>query len=99
MPDPATVKRALRALATDAVEPKDAIIDRAATAVDDIDRTGTFVDRHGIESLERAIEVAERRGDRERTRRGQRALAAFEWFRRAARGSSDADGIPLREKG
>ena len=88
MADPAAVKRALRALATDDVEPdvRDGTIDRAAAAVDDVGRAAAFLDRHGTEPLAEAIASAERRGDRERARRGQRALAAFEWFRRAARG-------------
>ena len=88
MADPAAVKRALRALATEAAEPaaRNGTIDHAAAAVDDVDRAAAFHDRHGTDPLAAAIRAAERRGDRERARRGQRALAAFEWFRRAARG-------------
>ena len=95
MADPTAVKRALRALVADVTGPAgpadpDRTVERAATAVADVERAATFLDRQGTESLADAIEAAERRGDRKRARRGQRALAAFERFRRAAGG----DGSP-----
>ncbi|AZH24864.1 hypothetical protein [Haloplanus aerogenes] len=84
----ADVRAALRALATDeqpAASPADYdAIDEATRALDDVRDAATFVDGGGLSRLRRAIERADRRGDRAAARRGRDALATIERCRRAA---------------
>ncbi|MFB6304441.1 MAG: hypothetical protein ABEH47_04695 [Haloferacaceae archaeon] len=49
----------------------------AAAATRDVSRAATFVDRGGLERLDRAVEAAERAGDREAARIGRAAAAAL----------------------
>jgi hypothetical protein len=57
------------------------VVDSAAAAVADVDGAAAFVETVGLDRLRRAVESVP---DRETRRRGQRALAAFERFRRVA---------------
>lgn len=85
MSDPDSVKRVLADLA---VEPRfdddRAVIERAATAVLDIERAASFVGTTGVTRLETALAAADSRGKRNLVRRGQRALAVIQRFRDAA---------------
>ncbi|WP_323191902.1 hypothetical protein [Halostella sp. PRR32] len=66
------------------------VIDIAAAAVEDIDRAAAFDETVGLTRLRRAVE---RVPDRETKRRGQRALATYQRFRRVAtdeRGPAEA---------
>jgi hypothetical protein len=57
------------------------VVDSAAAAVTAVDEAAAFVETIGLDRLRRAVESVP---DRETRRRGQRALAAFERFRRVA---------------
>ena len=83
MADPTRLKRELARLADDPTN-ADAVIDEAARAVEDLDTATTFVETVGLARLRAAVRTADRRGDGNLARRGQRALAAFEWVRQAA---------------
>lgn len=78
-------------------------IERAATAIDDIDAAASFVETVGTPRLRQALESSDEEVDRAFLRDGQRALAAFERFRRAASRNDGnfhpGHGIPLREEG
>lgn len=84
------------ALAGRTLPPADAVavVDVAAEAVADLDAAAVFAAAGGVPLLERAVEAADARDDVAVARRGQRALAAFRWVRRAARGG-DADRTAL----
>ncbi|MEF8856582.1 MAG: hypothetical protein V5A16_04085 [Haloplanus sp.] len=81
----ADVRAALRALATDERGPVayDAV-DDASAALDDVRDAAAFVENGGLARLRRAVERAERAGDRAAARRGRDALAAIERCRQAA---------------
>lgn len=98
MVDVPTAKRALAALARDGSEsgasgePSDwngadqatdhrDVVDSAAAAVADVEEAAAYVETVGLDRLRRAVD---RVPDRRTQRRGQRALASFERFRRAA---------------
>lgn len=74
----------------------EAVVDRAAAAVDDLDAAVAFVEDVGVDELERAVESAD---DPDVRVRGKRALSAFRQFRAAAAGepvAGDPDvGEPL----
>lgn len=103
-PDVTEVKRALASLAVDEplTESREAV-DEATEAIGDVDRAATFADNDGPARLNRAIDRASRAGAHDLARRGQRALAAFQWFQRAAVSSpdhfQDARGTDLTEEG
>ncbi|WP_254273716.1 hypothetical protein [Haloarcula marina] len=67
-----------------------AVIDRAIRATEDVEAAAAFVDSVGLDSLERAVERAEREVSG-RAREGRDALAAFQRFRAAA-GGQERDG-------
>ncbi|PSP76974.1 hypothetical protein BRC81_11575 [Halobacteriales archaeon QS_1_68_20] len=65
------------------------VVDEATEAVEDLDRAASFREDGGLARLRRAVDAAERAGDRSLARRGQRALAAFEWIAHAADSGHD----------
>jgi hypothetical protein len=96
--DVPTAKRALAALARDGSESGASgestdwnsvheasdhrdVVDSAASAVTDVEEAAAYVETVGLDRLRRAVE---RVPDRRTQRRGQRALASFERFRRTA---------------
>lgn len=83
MVDVPAAKRALAALAHRDSGGHREVIDRADDAVDDVAVAAAFVETVGLDRLRRAVEEAR---DPETRRRGRRALAAFERYRRVARG-------------
>ncbi|WP_193569343.1 MULTISPECIES: hypothetical protein [Halostella] len=83
MVDVPTAKRALAALAHGDSARHREVIDRADAAVDDVERAAAFADEVGLDRLRRAADEAR---DPETRRRGRRALAAFERYRRVAGG-------------
>jgi len=95
VPDEATVKATLRALAGEASGEKrdDSIpdsgyretIERATTALDDLDAAATFVEEEGIDELEAAVEAAEQSVSACASD-GRDALEAYREFRAAAAG-------------
>lgn len=104
MVDVPTAKRALAALARDGSESGASgestdwnsvheasdhrdVVDSAASAVSDVEEAAAYVETVGLDRLRRAVE---RVPDRRTRRRGQRALASFERFRRAA---TDGGGV------
>ena len=102
--DPATVKRALRALAdgtappveahggstdrspNELTEPPTAIVDRAHESLTEIESAAEFVADGGLDKLQAAIAAADRSGQHDLVRAGQRALASVQRYRRAAAG-------------
>lgn len=94
--DSTAVKRALRALATGEtarqVDPNatpsewSETVRQATTALERLDTAAAFVDEGGLVRLRAAVEGAEQGERHETARRGQRALATVERFRRAAAG-------------
>jgi outer membrane murein-binding lipoprotein Lpp len=75
-------KAALRRLA--GADPE-AVVDRAAAAVEDLDAAVAFVEDVGVDELARAVESTD---DPAVRRRGRRALSAFRRFRAAAEGDA-----------
>ncbi|MFB6155988.1 MAG: hypothetical protein ABEJ22_08835 [Haloferacaceae archaeon] len=94
MPDVATVKRAVRALAEDAPERRGPppIVADAGTALADVRRAARFVADGGESRLREAVGEAERRGDLETVREGRRALDALSRLRERARSDWDEAG-------
>jgi hypothetical protein len=78
----ADVRASLHSLATDD-DAYDAI-GEANAALDDVRDAATFVEDSGLHRLRRAIERADRAGDRAAANRGRDALAAIERCRHAA---------------
>jgi len=66
-------------------------IERATTAVQDLDAAVTFVEDGGVEELERAVERAEQSVSA-CAEDGARALEAFRAFREAAEGAGESEG-------
>jgi hypothetical protein len=95
-PREAAVRRALRSLIdgpvpADPAGPVDlsrasAIVAAAHEALAALDSAAAFVADGGLDRLRDAIEAADRAGDRETARAGQRALATVQRYRRAASG-------------
>lgn len=75
-----------------------AVVERAAWAVADRRRALRFRESDDPGRLRSAVATLERAGNRRLARRGQRALAAFEWYERACAGAEidvacqDVDG-------
>lgn len=67
-------------------------VQEAAEALADVRAAAEFVDDDGLCRLRRAVEVAERAGDRETARRGERSLATVERYRAVASGGEAAGG-------
>jgi hypothetical protein len=83
--DVAAVKRALADLAdAGSIEWSRAVVAEATDSLRRVEHAAAFADAGGPSRLALAIEQASRAGERDLARRGQRALAAFERFRRAA---------------
>jgi hypothetical protein len=82
-------KASLRRLAG----PSDAaVVERAASAIEDVTAAAAFVDAVGLDRLEAAVSATD---DPAVEARGRAALEAFERFRRAARpGDAEAPGDP-----
>jgi hypothetical protein len=79
------VRDALSALARgESADPAVRTIDEAVSALDDVADLAAFVDDDGDERLRRAVEAADRAGDRAAARRGRRALATIDRCRDAA---------------
>lgn len=102
MADPATVKRALHALAygnhaeqTDGRPPPRAVISEASEALVTVADAATFCEQHGLARLQHAVRVATDRGDTARAARGREALDTLTAYRRAAAG----DGGEISENG
>lgn len=70
---------------------RETVVDEAAEAVEDLDSAASFRRDGGLPRLRRAVESAGRADDRSVLRRGQRALAAYERFDRAASPGSAED--------
>lgn len=92
-PEAARVKASLRRLAQG---DEAAVIERAAEAIDSVERAARFVETIGTDQLAAAVEATD---DPALKHRGQRALEAFRLFRRAAAGdyppdSGDGDSDP-----
>lgn len=81
-------KAALRQLAG-STPPPEGVVDRATTAVDDLDAAAAFVDDVGVDGLALSVETVD---DPAVRARGERALAAFRRFRAAAAGDLEAGG-------
>lgn len=108
MTEPERAKRALRDLA-DAGEDLRwrEHVDRASDAIDDLEAAAAYLDEVGLDSLQRAIERADRNGDDDRRDRGRAALERFEEFRAVAEGdylqsghgtTLTADGVGERKR-
>ena len=93
MVDVPTAKRALAALARGEHAESHEVIRRAAAATADVETAAAFVETVGLERLRAAVRDTP---DERTARRGARALAEFERFRRAAddggRGPSSESG-------
>ncbi|WP_202614402.1 hypothetical protein [Halostella litorea] len=89
MVDVPTAKRALAALARGERAGDREVVRRASAATEDVAHAAAFVETVGLDRLREAVRDA---SDRRMRRRGARALAEFERFRRAAHG--DGDGRP-----
>lgn len=99
MADPKAVKRELTRLAAgDPVptglsecgdSPPVCVIADGDSAVENLDRAIEFRDQGGITRLERAVEAAELDENRDLARRGQRVLAVYDRFSRAAESKRD----------
>lgn len=101
--DVENVKRALAALANDdSLARSRATIVEASEAVQDVERAAAFADAGGPSRLARAVERASKAGELGLARDGQRAMAAFERFQRAAAGDADhfrrGHGMDLTEE-
>ena len=84
------VKHALAALAkADPEERSRIIVHEAIESTRNVERAAAFADAGGVRELERAVERAGKREPHDLLRGGQRARAAFEWFRRAAAKDDD----------
>lgn len=102
MSDPAAVKRALARLATNPEPPNYRRVTSAAIdAIENLECSPSFLETHGLETLEEAVETAVECGDVTAAQDGRRALTQFTEFRTVARGQNHfqpAHGIPLREQ-
>ena len=81
--DVPTAKRTLAALAHGDSGGHREVIERAENVRDDVEQAAAFADEVGVDRLRRAMKETR---DPETRRRGRRALAAFERYRRVARG-------------
>lgn len=99
MADPKAVKRELTRLAAGDPVPAGlpessesspvCVIADGDSAVEELDRAVEFRDRGGLIRLRRAVETAEQDEDIDLTRRGQRVLAVYDRFSRAAESKRD----------
>lgn len=80
-------KRAKAALRRLADGDDEAVVERAAAAVEDLDRAAAFVQAVGVQRLAAAVDATE---DPARRARGRRAMRTFQRFRRAAAGERQA---------
>lgn len=90
-PDPEEAKRILAALASLGNRPGEVrpIIDGAVDSTCHVERAAVFMDSDGFSRLTVAIEKVDSTGNQDLARDGQRAKAAFEWFKRAAATDSE----------